>query len=133
MAINRLDTVEIPKIITSICAGDGMPFDDGYEREVVPLQAIKGVSNPYLLDVYGDSMEPTINHGDSVILDAGSQYRTNDIVAVHIDGDLFIKRLRVNFFTVWLQSDNQKYQPIKETLDIEAAIFGKVVKLIRNL
>jgi len=131
--VSNTDMVEIPKKITSYCAGDGMPFDDGIETELVPLSAIRGVKNPYLLQVFGDSMEKTIMQGDKVILDAGVDCRNGDIVAVHINDMLYIKRLRINFFTVWLDSDNPEYKPIKETLDIQSAIFGKVVRLMRDL
>lgn len=62
--------------------------------------------------VYGDSMEPYLQDGDTILVDcADTDVRDGEAYALRIDGELRIKRLRRSLDGLQLISDNPKYPP----------------------
>lgn len=66
-----------------------------------------------LLEAWGDSMEPTIFHGDLVLLNtAVSAVKDDAIYALNVEGDLVIKRIQRHLDgSLTVKSDNPKYEP----------------------
>ncbi len=64
-----------------------------------------------LMDVRGDSMSPTMNCGDCVLLDAKiNKLISEGVYAVSVGGAVLIKRIRIkNSGTVVAMADNPKY------------------------
>lgn len=66
-----------------------------------------------LLTCVGDSMEPTLSEGDSVLVDVSQKTPSSDgIYAVVMNNRVFIKRIQFIPDGFLLLSDNPKYQPI---------------------
>lgn len=83
------------------------------------------------LTVYGASMEPTLSHGDDVlVLCWFYQLKVGDLVTIKVDGKEMIKRVqKVLDREVIVQGDNQKgstdsrnFGPVKRS-----QIIGKVI------
>lgn len=119
-------------------AGGGSPVDSeivldylAFNRTWVRDQQLMG-EQLAVIEVQGDSMEPTLHSGDIVLLDLqAQQLRDGTIYTLRKDGDLLVKRLRQQG-TEWLiHSDNPAYPP--EVLDREVAVVGRVVWLGRTL
>lgn len=69
-------------------------------------------NNLKIIQVEGDSMEPTIEDGACIIIDETKTERIDGIYACLIDDSVFIKRLQFDLNgTIKIIYDNQKYEP----------------------
>ena len=135
-----LETVMVPKVRATLCAGGG-----SLELEAVPvaehplprawLSRMGSPSAMVFMDVIGNSMEPGIRDGDMVLVDQSQ----NDIVprtilAVGHEEAIFIKRLEKRTNSLVMLSDNPDYAPVAvrgDELD-SFRVIGKVVWLCRD-
>jgi len=80
--------------------------------------------------VDGDSMEPVLNSGDTVLIDhTRTAIEGEGIYVVRLDGHLYAKRLQRNFDGVVIISENKHYQPInvpRDRMD-ELQVIGRAV------
>lgn len=135
-----LETVMVPKVRATLCAGGG-----SFELEAVPvseyplprawLSRMGSPNEMVFMDVIGNSMEPGIRDGDMVLVD---QSRTDvspkAILAVGYDEAIFIKRLEKRPSGVVMLSDNPDYDPVALVGDEMNSfrVIGKVVWLCRD-
>jgi phage repressor protein C with HTH and peptisase S24 domain len=89
----------------------------------------------FLLDVTGDSMYPTLNNGDLVLVDKSKVKPMNDgIFIFRLDGDLLIKRIeRLITGGYLVKSDNPRYGQYEISPGENAQIFGRVVWFARSI
>ncbi|MXY69527.1 MAG: helix-turn-helix transcriptional regulator [Acidobacteriia bacterium] len=88
-------------------------------------------SNLAVIEVRGDSMEPTLHDGDSVLLDMRSpQLKDGGIYTLRRGGELLVKRLRRQGASWLIVSDNLSYAV--ESLDENVDVLGRVVWLGRT-
>lgn len=84
-----------------------------------------------LIDVRGDSMSPTINDGDLILLDTRQAHQvTEGIYAINLAGGLLVKRLRLRLSgAVEVISDNDRYgtETINGDQLAQLHIVGRVV------
>ncbi len=102
----------------------------------VPSEVVRGYSTApanemRIITVMGDSMEPTLQPGQRVLVDTGDRKPSPPGVFVVWDGlGLVIKRVQMVPHSepprVKITSDNGKYEPYERTLD-EAYIQGRVI------
>jgi phage repressor protein C with HTH and peptisase S24 domain len=87
------------------------------------------------IGVKGDSMEPTMSQGDTVVINTAEKSpKDGKIFAVNYEGEAVIKRLERNIGQWWLVSDNpdQRQYPRKVCQDDACLIIGRVVVLQRE-
>ena len=85
-----------------------------------------------VIEVQGDSMEPTLGSGDIVLLDIRpSELRDGEIYTLRRDEELLVKRLRRQSENWLIVSDNIAY-PV-EPLGSTAQVVGRVVWLGRTI
>lgn len=90
-----------------------------------------------LINVIGDSMEPSLSEGDVVLLDLSQAgVRDSSIYVIQLDGALLVKRIQRKLDgSMTVSSDNPRYTP--ETVTGEAMallkIIGRVVWVGRRL
>lgn len=89
----------------------------------------------YALRVSGDSMTPTIQPGDLVLVDTSQRPRQNDIIACVLNGEATLKRYIKRGTIVLLKADNPAFSDIiPVTVTDDFRIEGVVLKIIeRNL
>jgi len=81
-----------------------------FRREWVSKIAVDP-SRLALIEAAGDSMMPTINPGDLMLLDLMVHVGRDGIYAINVDGLLYIKRVQKRFDgTVIVKSDNEAYE-----------------------
>jgi len=85
----------------------------------------------HIITVMGDSMEPTLQPGQRVLVDTGDRRPSPPGIFVVWDGlGLVVKRVQMlphsEPVRVKITSDNEKYDPYERTLD-EAYIQGRVI------
>lgn len=107
-----------------IPASETWPMADEY-----PAQQVR--ETIWELEVVGECMQPVINHRDIVWIDPTRPAKLGDIVAVYLDGDWTLKRLRRNNGTWLLVPDNPKFETIEARRDA-VRVLGVVIKIIKD-
>ena len=131
----------IPKVAARLCAGNGS-FEVGEDiqgyysfrkawlnKRGVPEQMV-------LLDIFGNSMEPEMRDGDTVLVDQSQKsILAGAIFALGIEDTIMVKRVEKHPQKLVLRSDNRDYAPIYlEGQDAEQVrILGKVIWVCREI
>lgn len=108
----------IPKTTARAGAGSSFLTDDEpdglYAFRKDFLANLRISKNSVLLDVLGDSMEPTLRHGDTILVDKSDiEVHDGQIYLIGFQQQLLVKRLFRDVGGIVLKSDNQAY---RETL-----------------
>jgi len=126
---------QIPKVAARLSAGTGS-FECGEEiSEYLSFQsswlARKGsAASMVAMEVFGNSMEPVIREGDTVLIDQSQKNITaGAIYAVGVEDTILVKRLEKHPDKLVLCSDNKDFQPIYLEADLlpKVRILGKVI------
>jgi repressor LexA len=101
--------------------------------EEIPL-ALAKTGDFFSLKVVGNSMEPKISDGDTLIVQKRDSAENGDLVIVMVNGDdACVKRLRKLKDGIMLISSNPAYDPIiytaQEVESLPVRIVGKVYEL----
>ena len=131
---------KIPKVKARLSAGGGS-FEVGNEIEGFysfrnDWLRKKGTSGEMvLMDIFGNSMEPELKDGDTVLVDQSQKaILAGAVYAVGIDDTVMVKRLEKHPNKLVLRSDNEAYSPIYlqgDEIDT-ARIIGKVIWIGRE-
>lgn len=132
----------VPKLAVGASAGAGalaegealagkVGFDEAWLRKL-------GVEprNVSLIRVEGDSMQPTLNDGDDIMVDKGAALKPlrDGIHVIRIDGVLMVKRLaRAPGGRLSVLSDNPAYPSWPDRDPAEVQVIGRVVWVGRRL
>jgi phage repressor protein C with HTH and peptisase S24 domain len=131
----------IPKVRARLSAGGGS-FEVGSEIEGYyafrrDWLTTKGNRNKMvLMDIFGNSMEPEMKDGDTILIDESQKdILAGAIYAVGIDDTIMVKRVEKHPNKLVLLSDNKDYSPIYlQGKDINSVrIIGKVIWISREL
>jgi len=143
----RNDSVVVPEyksapyVKARLCAGDGSFEVDENIRDYWMFSTewlkSKGVaSDMILVDVYGNSMEPELKDGDTVLIDKSQKdILAGSIYAVGIDDTIMVKRIEKHPGKLVLMSDNKDYETIylsQSEMD-SVRIIGKIVWISRDV
>lgn len=133
-----LDESKIDIISAIPCCGNGNEVTE----EVIgafrlPNEKFRAItssnpSNCKMLQVTGDSMQPTINDGDFVIVDTSNVDVGDGIYLIRNLSGLVVKRVQVKLNNVAVLSDNPLYQPVVASMG-ELQIIGRVIKILKIL
>lgn len=128
------DVVSIPQINASVSCGYGYLNDQelilirfvrvslGFIRRYCPAANLRALQ---IMTAFGDSMEPTLSEGDSVIVDVSEKAVKRDgMYVVRIGDGLFVKRLQITPKGLRLISDNPLYHPI-DCAEDEIEVIGR--------
>jgi len=89
-----------------------------------------------LMDIMGNSMEPEIKEGDTVLIDQSrTEILAYGVYAVGLEDTVLVKRLEKRPGKLLLLSDNPRYAPIElrgDELDT-VRILGRVIWVGREL
>ena len=131
----------IPKVRARLSAGGGS-FEVGSEIEGYyafrkDWLTTKGNRNKMvLMDIFGNSMEPEMKDGDTILIDESQKdILAGAIYAVGIDDTIMVKRVEKHPNKLVLLSDNKDYSPIYlQGNEINSVrIIGKVLWISREL
>lgn len=135
----RHPLIYVPLINIRASAGDGalvteekatalLAFHKEYLRGTWSIHT----SNLFCMEVSGESMMPTINHGELLICshDAMHIHPSDGVFIVRFDGNIMVKRLQfLPGKKLKVSSDNTLYDPFEIALNdgVDFAILGKVL------
>ena len=131
----------IPKVKARLSAGGGS-FEVGSEIEGYysfrkDWLSTKGTINKMvLMDIFGNSMEPEMKDGDTVLIDESQKdVLAGAIYAVGVDDTIMVKRLEKHPNKLVLLSDNKDYSSIylQGSEIYSVRIIGKVIWICREL
>jgi len=122
---------EIP-ILGKIKAGVPIISEEHIEG-YVNIDKILNYENAFFLKVEGDSMiNAGINDGDLALIKMQKQLENNEIGAFRINGEVTLKRLKIEDNTIKLKAENFLYKDIIVTEKDNFEVIGKLVYLLRN-
>ncbi len=136
------DTIEIDKL--SLKASDGTGIEnfevDTVGRIKLSSSVFRTKPNPKnlkVIEVIGDSMEPTLQEGDLIVIDTSYSHTVDGIYAININNEVFIKRLQFNLNgTIEIISDNPRYKTQiynpNENNQIHFNVIGRKIILIQR-
>lgn len=122
---------EIP-ILGKIKAGVPVMSEEHIEG-YVNIDKILNYENAFFLKVEGDSMiNAGINDGDLALIKMQKQLENNEIGAFRINGEVTLKRLKIEDNTITLKAENFSYRDIVVTEKDDFEVIGKLVYLLRD-
>jgi len=125
----------IPKVKARLSAGGGS-FEIGTEIQgyyAFQTEWLRTKGNPermVLMDIFGNSMEPELKDGDSVLIDESQKdILAGAVYAVGVDDTIMVKRVEKHPNKLVLLSENRDYAPIflKGSECGSVRIIGKVI------
>lgn len=120
---------------TGISAGFPSPAED-FKEERLSLDNIlvKNKLATFYARVSGQSMVGAgLDDNDLLVIDRSLEPAHNRIAVCFLDGEFTVKRLRVEKDGVWLQPENENYEPIKITEENDFVIWGIVTNVIKKV
>jgi len=126
---------QIPKVAARLSSGTGS-FECGEEiTQYLSFQsswlARKGpAASMVAMEVFGNSMEPVIREGDTVLIDQSQKaIMAGAIYAVGVEDTILVKRLEKHPDKLVLSSDNKDFEPIYFETDMlsKVRILGRVI------
>ena len=122
--------IKIP-VIGTIAAGQPIFAYENIEDEIYVDESSVGKGRFFALKIKGESMiNAGINSGDLVIIRRQPLVEPGEIVAALIDDEATLKRLRISKGRVFLDPENDDFEPIEVTYREDFKILGKLVSTI---
>lgn len=122
------------------CGNGNIVFSDEKVSLGVSTQLINGFSNKKnysIINASGNSMAPTIDSGDKLIVEHWNdgQIQDNKIYVFCFNNEFFVKRLSKNLDEIIIKSDNPEYRvrTINGTTVTELTLIGKIVGIIKSV
>lgn len=124
-----------PDVRAAAGSGQVTPTDQVMVNVAINADELRALNhkNIKLITVYGDSMKPTLSHGDQVFVDVSCTNFIDDAIYAVQQGDLTrIKRIKLRFDgSIEVRSDNEKNGFSTETYNkLEAADFHVIGRVI---
>lgn len=124
-----------PDVRAAAGTGQVTPTDQVMVNVAINADELRTLSHKSikLITVYGDSMKPTLSHGDQVFVDISCTNFIDDAIYAVQQGDLTrIKRIKLRFDgSIEVRSDNEKNGFTTETYNmLEAADFHVIGRVI---
>jgi repressor LexA len=120
-------SVSVP-VVGRIAAGQSILAEENIEDQLLINDSLAHGAS-FALTVSGDSMAPYILPGDIVLVRQQTEAQNNQIVVAVFDEDRIeregsVKRLRREFGSAELRSENDAYPPITESFSIVGIVVG---------
>lgn len=137
------DEVPVQKLAFRASAGSGaLAIDEAAGHLRFPRLVLEHVGvrpeHARLMEASGESMRPTINDGDLLLVDISPQAQSiaeGKIYVFSVGEEVFVKRLRAVGGRILIRADNQDLYPGEEPVppDLPFRLYGRVKWAGRNL
>ena len=122
------------------CGEGSIVFSSEKTKLPISTSMISGYSKSKLysmINATGNSMAPTIDNGDKLIVEhwSGNQIQDNKIYVFCYNGEFFVKRLSKNLDEIIIKSDNPEYRvrTIGGKSIMDLILIGKIVATIKQV
>lgn len=125
--------LQIPYALDLIAAGFPSSAENFMEK-VLSLDElmIKHPASTFFIRVLGDSMKPTINNNDILVVDKSLPFANNKICVVRINDEFTVKRVRIVENQIFLIADNPEYENLQITEHMDFEPWGLVTFVIHQ-
>lgn len=122
------ERVTIPIVLSRVPAGFPSPADDYIEKDIdLNEWLINNKLATFIVRVEGDSMAGEIHSGDWLVVDRSVEPKNKSVVVACVDGELLVKRLRVDDDgSRFLVPENPDYPLVEINGHKEVFIWGVV-------
>jgi len=126
---------KLPMFLESVSAGFPSPADDYIEGKLdLNDYLIRNPSSTFYVRVTGESMiHAGIHSGDLLIVDRSITPKNNNIVIAVINGELLVKRIRIEKNEIKLVAENPKFKSITINNEMSFEVWGVVTNVIHPL
>jgi len=133
--LSRETRVVRPLFSCGVTAGFPSPAEDYIDRRLdLNELLIKNPAATFFVRVAGDSMTGAgINHDDILIVDRSLEPVSGKIVIAVINGELTVKKLRIDDQGCRLVAENPDYGPLEISPETGCEIWGVVTSVIHPL
>ena len=139
-ALNNTVEVDYYTDVFASCGRGSIVFSEEKTKLAISTILINGFSRGKkysIITASGDSMAPTIENGDKLIVEhwTESQIQDNKIYVFCFNNEFFVKRLSKNLDEIIIKSDNPEYKTktMNGTTAGELTIIGKIVGIIKSI
>ncbi len=125
---------KVPFFEASVAAGFPSPAE-GYLDSDLDLNdyLVKNPPSTFCVKAIGESMKDAgIQSGDIMVVDRSLEPKNRSIVLAIINGDFTVKRVNVSENHLYLMPENDSFNPIKITEDMDFEIWGVVTFIIHK-
>lgn len=125
----------LPLFQANVSAGFPSPAEDYIEKKLdLNAYLIRHPAATFFVKVAGSSMvNAGIHHGDILIVDRSIEPADRKIVIAVINGEMTVKRIKKKGDRIYLQPENEAFDPIEIDQDCEFQIWGVVTSVIHKL
>lgn len=127
---------KIPEYNVRVSAGHGeyQGIEHVKQELQIPKQWLPDNGKVGLVKVEGDSMWPTIAHGDFVGVEFSSGYTSDGLYLIRVEDSAFVKRLQKEFNLIRIISDNPQYREMTVSPDDgnDFGLIGRVALIVRK-
>jgi DNA polymerase V len=126
--------VALPLATVPVAAGFPSPADDYLEGRLdLNEYFIRHPAATFYVRVSGDSMRGAgIFDGDLLIVDRSAECSDGSIVVARLGDEFTLKRMQRKGERMFLQPENDEFEPIEVTEDSDCEIWGRVVGSVRR-
>ena len=124
----------LPLYGSRIAAGFPSPADDDLEGTIdLNAHLIRHPAATFFLRVQGDSMIGAgIRDGDLLVVDRAREVKSGAIVVAAVDGELTLKRLKIDGERVWLWPENPDFAPLEIRDGMAFVVWGVVAHTVHS-
>lgn len=124
----------LPLFTAHVSAGFPSPAEGDMDRKLdLNELLIEHEAATFFVKVEGESMiNAHISPGDILIVDRSLYPREGAIIIAIIHGEFTVKRITYKNDSLYLLPENEAYQPIEVTSDIDFSIWGVVTYVIHK-
>ena len=124
----------LPLFGARIPAGFPSPADDDLEGAIdLNEQLIRHPAATFFLRVQGDSMTGAgIRDGDLLVVDRAREAKSGSIVVAAVEGELTLKRLRIEGERGWLVPEHPDFAPLEIQGEMGLVIWGVVAHVVHS-
>lgn len=109
------------------------PADDYLETPLdLNKHLIQKPNATFFVRAKGNSMAPTIESGDLLIVDRSKEVFNNALVLATVDGEFTVKRFLRNQFGTFLVPDNTEFKKLDVTEHSDFSIWGVIIHSIKS-
>jgi DNA polymerase V len=124
----------LPLFGARIPAGFPSPADDDLEGMLdLNTHLIERPAATFFLRVQGESMTGAgIQDGDLLVVDRSREAKSGSIVVAAVDGELTLKRLKIEGERVWLVPEHPDFAPLEIQGEMGLAVWGVVAHVVHS-
>ncbi|MDB6096146.1 MAG: response UmuD protein [Francisellaceae bacterium] len=125
----------IPLFSSHISAGFPSQGDDYIDKRIDLNEfLVKEPTSTFLIRVEGTSMiNAGIYENDLLVVDKSLEAKSGKIIIAVLNGEFTVKRLKIKKKEMWLIPENDSFEAIKVSNDMEFHIWGVVTNVIHKV